>query len=282
MKKFILSAAVVPLFSFAAYAADLPNTKGPPAFAPPPPPAFAWTGFYVGINGGWIGSMDDGITNTGTDTGAAGVGSALAAGGIPRSISLSSDGGLVGGTAGYNWQFNSSFVAGFEGDIDWVDAGRSASVGPITALGFRPLTTYASRSLDWLGTLRGRIGFTPTDPVLIYATGGLAVGEPSLGIGAVSTGGAPPLNAFSTTATLKVGWTIGGGVEWKFAPQLSVKAEYLYADLGYVNSTINYAYGANTSSLTAHIRETYSIARVGLNYTFGEPPPPAPPIAAKY
>jgi outer membrane immunogenic protein len=174
------------------FPADLPNTKGPPTFAPPPPPVLSWTGFYVGVNGGWLGSANSGITNTGTDTGLGGLGSAIAVGNIPSSISRSLDGGLVGGTIGYNWQFDTSFVVGIEGDLDWVDARNSTSVSPIVPP-FAPATTTGFRALDWLGTIRGRVGFTPAPPILIYLTGGLAVGEHELGITAVGPTWGPPL-----------------------------------------------------------------------------------------
>jgi outer membrane immunogenic protein len=207
------------------------------------------------------------------------LGSAIAVGNIPSSISRSLDGGLVGGTIGYNWQFDTSFVVGIEGDLDWVDARNSTSVSPIVPP-FAPATTTGFRALDWLGTIRGRVGFTPAPPILIYLTGGLAVGEHELGITAVGPTWGPPLDASSTARPTSAGWTVGGGVEWKFAPQWSVKAEYLYVDLGDTNTTINYTYGP-TSSLTAHARDTYNIARIGLNYTFDIFAPPAP-VVAKY
>ena len=257
-------AAVAAMLGAPARAADM---AVPVYKAPPPPPPCMWCGFYIGLNAGWVGSSSNTIRNAGTDTGAGGLGAALAGGAIPAAISLSNSGWLAGGTVGYNWQINPAVVFGIEGDFDGVGDKHNVTVGPFVSP-FVPITTSASRDLDSLGTLRGRLGFTPGAPVLFYVTGGLAVGEHSLGIGAVAPAGAPPLNAFATTQSTTAGWTVGTGIEWKLAPQWSIKAEYLYVDLGTLNSTINYAYGGNNSTLTASIHDTYNIARAGVNWHF--------------
>jgi len=72
-----------------------------------------------------------------------------------------------------------------------------------------------------------------------------------------------------STSNVSAGWTIGAGAEWMFAPHWSLKAEYLYVDLGNISSTINYAYATgNTSTLTATVRDTMNIVRGGINYHF--------------
>jgi outer membrane immunogenic protein len=283
MKKRLIAGAILVAAGANAYAADIYTPPPAPALMytkAPPPVAYSWAGFYVGVNGGWVGSENSSITNTVFDTGGAGgggLGTALAGGGIPTSIGLSNSGGLVGGTAGYNWQIN-PLVIGLEGDLDWVSATKSTTVGPFAIPGFAPVTTTASRQLNWLGTFRGRLGFTPAPSVLIYATGGLAIGEHQIGIAAVGPTFFPPLNVASTTQSTSAGWTTGAGIEWKFAPQWSFKAEYLYVDLGNINTTTNnYNYTSfltglpATGSLTAHVHDTYNIARFGLNYSFGGP-----------
>jgi outer membrane immunogenic protein len=284
MKTLLIAGVIWVAAAANAYAADMspPPPAPPPLYTKAPPPVvYPWTGFYVGVNGGWVGSGNSNITNSVVDTGGpfgGGLGTSFAGGIIPSSISLSNSGGLVGGTAGYNWQVNTTLVLGLEGDLDWVSAKNSTIIGPLAAIGFAPVTTTASRQLDWLGTFRGRLGFTPTASLLIYGTGGLAVGEHQLGIAAAGPTFFPPLSVGSTTQTTSAGWTAGGGIEWKFAPQWSVKAEYLYVDLGNINATTNsYNYVSfisglpATGSLTARVHDTYNIARVGLNYTFGGP-----------
>lgn len=84
-----------------------------------------------------------------------------------------------------------------------------------------------------------------------------------------------PSTSLQTTKT-QIGWTVGAGAEWMFAPQWSFKAEYLYVDLGNISNTITYTYGANTSTLTSTVRDRETIVRAGVNYHFGGP------IVAKY
>jgi outer membrane immunogenic protein len=261
------------LSSGLAFAGDL----GTPAQAPiymkaPAAVPYSWSGFYGGVNAGWIGSTGNTITLTGTDTGTSGLGSMLADGVIPSTVNLGYNGFLGGGQLGYNWQ-SGNWVFGLEGDIDGASA-KSSGIFPDCLLppppvGLAPpLTLNAARELDWLGTVRGRIGYTPLAPFLVYATGGLAVGEHKLGIGLSDPTASPVANLFNETSSTSAGWTVGAGAEWMFARQWSLKAEYLYVDLGNVSSTINYAYGADSSSLTATVHDRDNIVRGGINYHF--------------
>jgi outer membrane immunogenic protein len=275
MKRLVSLAIAGLSFGFGtAFAADAPARAPAPIYVKAPiKPVQTWAGFYLGGNAGWVGSANNNINLTGTDTGSAGLGSMLAAGVIPGTINLGDNGFLGGGQLGYNWQFG-SWVLGLEGDIDWSSAKGSivapdcpVPVPPPSGLA-TPLSTNASRELDWLGTIRGRVGYTPIAPLLIYGTGGLAVGEHKLGIGVSDAGANPPANLFNQTSDTSVGWTVGAGFEWMFASHWSAKAEYLYVDLGNISSTVNYAYGSNTSSLTATLHETDNIVRGGINYHF--------------
>ena len=185
---------------------------------------------------------------------------------------LSSRSGFTGGfTAGYNWQSGMT-VFGLEGDIDSLNRRSSANVpftyvAPLAGFGFNALTYKES----WLGTFRGRLGFTPMAPWLFYVTGGLAIGNPSSSVTSVST---PGFNwAGSTSASTRAGYTAGAGVEWAIAPNWSVKAEYLYVDLG--SRTYSVAAAATNPNLaytlSATERDRYSIARIGVDYHFGGP-----------
>jgi len=251
-----------------ALAADLPA----PAYKAPAvaPFAYNWTGFYIGGNAGWVGSANSTVTNVGTDTGAGGLGSVLAGGGLPASVNVPFSGFLGGGQIGYNWQIN-YWVVGLEADADWVSARGSTTVvfpgGP-----FVPNTSTYSRELDWLGTFRGRVGVTATPSLLLYATGGLAVGQTRIGSTESCPAANPPCSSepgmTNQSSNTAVGWTVGAGTEWMFAPHWSLKAEYLYVDLGSHSSTIIYTYGANSSTLTSTVRDTENIARAGVNYHF--------------
>jgi outer membrane immunogenic protein len=258
-----------------AFAADL--SKPPPVYkAPALIPVLNWSGWYVGGNAGWVGSANDNVTNTGTDTDSAGLGSALANGFIPASVPVKFSGFIGGGQIGYNWQ-SANFVFGLEADFDGADAkGSSTSVFP-GAPGVVPFTTTYNRELDWLATFRGRLGVTVSPAFLVYATGGLAVGETKIGNSFICPTCAPPsftqASTANTNSNTSAGWTVGAGAEWMFAPQWSVKAEYLYVDLGSHSSTISYAYGPGgttvfNSALTSTVHDTEHVVRGGINFHF--------------
>lgn len=139
--------------------------------------------------------------------------------------------GINGGAqAGYNWQ-TGQFVLGAETDIQLSSADDT-------------FATYQF-SNPWFGTTRGRAGIALTN-VLLYATAGLAYGEGRLN----SVG--------LTESHADLGWTAGGGIEVGFTPNWSVKAEYLYFDLGNQNYVLT---GVNNGL-------TSSMIRLGINYRF--------------
>jgi outer membrane immunogenic protein len=231
------AAAVSAIFGIgAATAADLPMyTKAAPIVAP----IFDWTGGYIGIEGGggW-GHSDQ------TDT--------------RRTVGdghFSVNGGLVGGTLGYNWQ-TGPWVFGLEGDYSWSDIAGQSDI-----CGFDPPHPCGTK-LDSLGTLRGRIGHTAgaAGNWLIYGTGGLAVGD---------VHGWDSLFPASGTE-FRAGWTVGAGIETSFAPHWTAKLEYLYVDLGKSHVFDILPGVPETVSFTANI------VRVGVNYSFSGP------VVAKY
>ncbi len=177
-----------------AFAADIPRRAELPYKAPAyVAPAFNWTGFYIGINGGYgWGKADwDGFASS----------------------DASPNGALIGGTLGYNWQMpGSPWVLGVEGDIAWTNL-RGSFTNAACPLGCETRN-------NWLGTVRGRVGYA-IDRFLPYVTGGLAVGD----IKANPTG-------FAGTSSTELGWTVGAGIEAAIAPNWSAKLEYLYVDLG--------------------------------------------------
>jgi outer membrane immunogenic protein len=150
-------------------------------------------------------------------------------------------GGLIGGTIGYNWQFG-QLVAGAEGDIDW------SSIKGTTVVRCAP--GCATRN-DWLATVRGRVGYA-FNRFLPYLTAGLAVGDINATL--------PGLPAGSVT---RAGWTVGGGVEVGIVSNVSVKAEYLYFDLGSFNCGFNCGLAA-----TGNVSLAASVFRAGLNVRF--------------
>jgi outer membrane immunogenic protein len=234
----------------------------------PPPPAWGWTGFYIGANVGWAGSTDA-VTVTGTDTGGGGLGTLLAIGSIPGIVNLNQTGFLGGGQIGYNWQVWPNWIVGIEADFQ---GGSAKASNAFTSLAPTVSTTY-TRELASLGTLRARFGYLWFPSLLFYGTGGLAYGQNKMGTAAACPTLAPPCESEASTANqisnTSVGWILGGGAEWRFAAAWSVRAEYLFVDFGRHSETITYNYPGNTSTLTSAVREHDNIVRFGVNYMFG-------------
>jgi outer membrane immunogenic protein len=298
MKKQISAAALLLALSVgSAAAADLPSRKGPVYVPPPPPPL--WTGFYVGLNAGYGFNQSDNVTTLGgpilVGPGANGVAFANALGASSNSIvPLSLNGFIGGGQVGYNWQLGERYVIGLEADIQGLaGASNSGSVtgfNQITATNLYAATATASKSLDYLGTVRARVGFLFTPTLLVYATGGLAYGGTNLStsfLGSDTLGTTLAASGSSSYSDTGVGWTVGGGLEWLFQPRWSAKVEYLYYDLGSVSppgsvltasTPAGVALGAAATQISA--RFNGQVIRAGLNYHFNWGAPA--PVVAKY
>lgn len=261
-----------------------------------PAPVFSWTGWYLGGSGGYGFGNSGKVTPTatGTDFGLFGDGPAQLASVVPvinGTIDTDPRGPLGGVQLGYNEQIN-RFVWGFEADYSWANingsgtrTGANSLQAGINTTDVNITTVDVNEHLKSLGTIRGRIGFTPTERSLLYATGGLAYGSASsstaisvvhLVNGAVTGGTFTP--SFGSGSKTLAGWSVGAGGEWAFAPHWSVKAEYLYYDLGkltYSDPNITLLSGLTSTPFgmivtTTSARFTGSIARVGINYQFGD------------
>jgi outer membrane immunogenic protein len=264
--------ALTAVGAVAAQAADLPTRKEAPApiFVPPP---FTWTGFYVGLNAGGIwpsGSRNASILDTNPAT------AAFVTAGFPGGLGSQSAGFLGGGQAGYNWQ-TGAFVLGVETDFDGSTLSKKfnnvgSPFAAATGLGGDFLTVNGKNSLTWLGTTRARLGFvaTPDNRLMIYATGGVAYGG---GNSQFSVFDATHGAIFSgTPSSSRVGWVIGGGAEYAVTNNITIKGEYLYADLGSTNFNTTQNIAATTFfpgvSATGKIAWNASIFRAGVNYKF--------------
>jgi outer membrane immunogenic protein len=220
-----------------ALAADLPYRQGPPPVEAPIVPLFTWTGIYLG---GQIGY------GWGTDT--------LTV--FPAGFGTNfTPNGIVGGAhAGYNYQIN-QFVAGIEGDIEGTGISRTFSPGGVV---------YNTK-IPVQGSIRGRLGVA-FDRVLLYATGG-----------AEFAGFDTSYSGIATASHSRVGWTIGGGIEYAVTSNWSVRAEYRYTDFGHFTDITPIAFGIG-SSVTHH--ETENAVRAGFSYKFDGFG--ASPFAARY
>ena len=304
MKKLLLSSVALVAMAGSAIAADLPSHKAPIASPPAPP---MWTGFYAGLNAGgtWTNNSSANVQtwNLSSDQGFVSSGNLAAATLLSGSgSSRSSSGGFIGGgQIGYNWQLKgfslgSGLVTGVEADIQGtavsggtasrsnaafvVQNQRSGPSFPVTLL----TNQSAQSNLQYLGTVRGRLGILAMPSLLVYGTGGLAYGGVSTSTYNTQfwlDGSGGNYNYLTvgnnTLSSTQVGWTAGGGAEWMFLPNWSLKAEYLYYDLGnkagsIVNNYAGYDSAAGEQGLQSITnytgRVSGNIIRAGVNYHF--------------
>lgn len=274
---FAASALALALSIGSALAADLPSKNAPPLYTPPLPPPPLWTGFYVGVNAGYTWSNSNTITQAYSDSDGAGFGANALIGNFPSQVDVSNDGFIGGGQIGYNYQIHNNFVVGVEADIQGVASGSNSLAYSAPAA-----VTNFSRGIDYLGTVRGRLGYLVTPTLLVYGTGGLAYGQTNLNVNYL---GAPAISLTDVYSDTRVGYAVGGGVEWLFHPGWSAKAEYLYYDLGSASTPgVAYPYttgaGAQISTAQSSARFDGHVIRAGLNYHFNWFAPA--PVVAKY
>jgi high affinity Mn2+ porin len=208
-RDFLLAGIVLGAFAFDAPArgADIKL----PVKAPSLQPVFDWTGFYIGGHTGY---------SRGSST-------AVLSDPIPASsVTDSRFSGVIGGVqAGYNLRLPSGLLLGVEGDLTFPNYLPSNS---ITALVSTPNTDFVEQ-WDYVGTVRGRIGYASSH-WLLYATGGLAfMGERFVNM--------PVIALPEKHIGVRAGWAAGAGVEYAFAPHWSVRLEYLYSQFERANLT---------------------------------------------
>jgi outer membrane immunogenic protein len=254
-----------------AVAADLSPAYKAPVKAISP--VANWTGFYIGgnVGYGWDSGSTTGISSASIDPALApALAAIVGAGSYPAALSPSTKGVIGGGQIGYNWQLPPQWLIGLEADLQGADLRGTDSQTRSPAF-FDAASTGVTKSIDWFGTVRGRIGFLATPQWLLYGTGGLAYGQTKSTFTTTDlTAGCLPnatLCANGASSSTRAGWTAGAGAEAMLAPNWSVKVEYLYVDLGrrsinIPSSTIP-AIMFNTST---SFRE--QLVRVGLNYHF--------------
>ncbi|MFO1169291.1 MAG: outer membrane beta-barrel protein [Rhodoblastus sp.] len=296
MSKALHFALLTSVCASAASAADLPSRK--PAYAPLPVLTSTWDGSYFGVNAGYTWTQSNSVNTEGFPGFGQGAPSALLATTLATTALQAGNGGgfAGGGQVGYNKQFG-SFVVGWESDLQLFASGRKQA-GAIGAA-FDPnvgvtlgSVTGVSRQIDWLATSRVRAGFLVTPNLLLYATGGTATGGVKASTGltqAYNAAGFYNNPGAGSYASTRVGYTLGGGAEWMFAPNWSVKAEYLYYDLGRATYGVTpaTAFGQNLQSQafgSSSVRFNGHLARLGFNYhwdwwTLAPKPAPSPQYA---
>jgi len=227
MKKLLLGTAAFIALAAPAIAADMPPrtyTKAPVYSAPEL--VYNWTGFYIGGHVGGAFAGNDSLAGSG--------------------------GRFLGGVqGGFDYQFAPNWVFGAEAQYSWLANNTNGLAFPGGVL----LTSNNNQ----LGSVTGRLGYT-WGPALLYAKGGYAWRDnPNIG---VTTGGFP--TAFTTDGNHKDGYTVGGGLEYLFAPNWSAKAEYQYYNFGSTTFT-----GGPAPIVGTRFRDDEHSVKVGINYRFG-------------
>jgi outer membrane immunogenic protein len=240
----------------AVSAADIPLA----AKTAPPAIAASWAGFYLGIHGGhgWgRNGFQEVFTLSSVTEG--------------RFDGLNSSGAVVGGHAGYNWQFGRA-VTGLELDFSAADISGHTAMAGVSATQGAFIYTRSDRVKN-LGTARARLGWLPTDKVLLYGTAGAAWERFDLSI-AQTVNNAFNFSTTETTPSDRLGWVAGAGAEVLLPGSNWIgRLEYLHYDFGSVQP-----FRSVTSSIPSRAfsdrsgHQTYDIVRAALSYKLGSSP----------
>ncbi len=222
--------SVTALFAATEFAigADMPVKGAPRSYSAPYNPAYNWSGFYLGLNGGYAkGTTDFGIAGASIDT----------------------SGYLIGGQIGYNWQ-PGNWVFGVEADLDW--AGIDGSETGVSGV----LTATVDSKVKYLGSARVRAGYA-WDHWLPYLTAGVGYAKNEVSVSAT----VPGFTASISDEQGHIGWVAGAGLEWAYSSRWTAKLEYLYYSLGSATYFENVGGGLDTDVKIQTIK-------VGVNYRF--------------
>jgi len=246
MKKLLL-ATVAGMALVAAGSANAADLRAPAYKAPPPaiaPVPWSWTGFYIGahIGGGW--GTKDVLDPFAADEIFGG-----------KAVGNGSVSGFLGGfQVGYNYQL-SWVVVGIDGDFSFADVRASKIDG-----GFFEEGGLGVKS-DWFATLTGRIGGA-VDHALLYVKAGVAWTQDKFSVNCVFC------TPISTPNETRVGWTVGGGIEYAFTPSWSGKLEYDFLDFGTRRTGTFTCSGECFDTFSFDLQQRISMVKVGLNYRF--------------
>jgi outer membrane immunogenic protein len=284
-------ACIATLLAFGIANATAEEMAVPPSqFITAAVPYLAWTGFYVGINGGYAWGNSS-VAFTPNDSAAAA--GTCGGGGAPKgqcigSVDFRRDGAVAGGQFGFNWQVNSHWLVGAEADYQWSNLDGSVSSSfRLSNFGATNVgaTMVASQTVESFGTVRARAGVLLAPPLLLYGTGGFAFGQvhenlsvPAATTNVLSAGGfsyacTAGTACFAGAASQTLfGWSAGAGAEYAVTSNLIFRTELLYVHLGAPTATATataVAAGTAPASIAAAFSPVYfAVVRAGLNYKF--------------
>lgn len=257
-------------------------------------PESDWTGFYLGGNAGYWESQSNKVVTNGSTVfvnqtftlGASNITNALVQV-ATNNFALDSYGFIGGGQLGYNYQSSKGILVGLETDFDGLtNSHNTFSLHKVVNLIDFDETYIGSLSLkqtiNYLGTLHGRLGYLFHPTFLVYGTGGFAYGNVTLDTNWTANESLGP-NVFPTISSQNklsktlTGWTAGAGVEWLFKSNWSARLEYTYYDLNHLNASalLSQINGAETppvlwgsASANTDLSVSVGTIRVGVNYHF--------------
>jgi outer membrane immunogenic protein len=260
VKKLLIAGFAAAAFCGApALAADI-GVKAP---LPAPTPVYSWTGFYFGADVGGVWTNNTGMYDPLPSPAA-----------FNNNVISASNGGssVTGGFhAGYNYQFSPIWVAGIEGDWSWAHASGSFNQvatfftgGPISGS-----SVSMSSTMDWMSSLRARLGYVVAPNLLTYATGGVAWGHFDYAANNKQGLASPGYVATAALSSTQVGYVVGGGLEWAMTNNWILRAEYLFYNFGGApNVAVQQAGTPGFPSGYSWSSTNVSVARAGLSYKF--------------
>jgi outer membrane immunogenic protein len=248
-----------------ATAADVaPYYRAPPVVPSPPVvvPYYNWNGFYIGANVGGAWSNNDALWSPLPASAAFGV--------FPIAGNTGGSSAIGGFQAGYNWQFAPTWVVGLEGDWSWAKAGGSFDQPWVFNPGGGAVPgsfTSMSSTLDWVSSLRARLGYLFLPNLMAYGTVGGAWGK--VDYAASSSGGVIPYATSVAFSNTQGGWVAGGGLEWMITNNWLLRGEYLYYSLNSSPSVVvSPGIPGALPSDYSWSSTSVSVARAALSYKF--------------
>ncbi len=221
--------------------------------------SYDWTGFHAGINAGYgAGQFRQPMSaelNAPPNTYA-----------LAGKLSINGHGFVGGGQVGYDYLFPNSWLVGFETDAQGTTISPELlATGPLENGGSYEINLAAN--LDFVGTARARAGYVLPQNVLLYGTAGLAYGGVGINTATHVVSGADHADLTVDRYGVDVGWTVGAGVEYPISETLSLRAEYLYVDLGSHTVIAGQLTGPGlTGSTNITVATNAHIGRIALNY----------------
>jgi outer membrane immunogenic protein len=238
MKRLVIALSTFFGVAGTAVAADLPVKAMPRAI----PVSYSWTGCYIGVAGGGAWGRSRHISGDPATLG------------LPITNAYDISGGIVGVEYGCNWQ-TGSWVLGTESDFSWTNLrGGANNIAPFNT------ASISSTREHWLSTSRIRVGFLPSEQLLVYATGGVATARVEALVDPTAVG-----VAVVSESRTRWGWTAGAGAEYALGNAWSVKADYLYVRLNnkaYLNPP------PPGFAIRGNVPVDEHVLRIGLNYKF--------------